>query len=448
MMEFMIDSAASKINLEPSFVSGLKKCDQVIRANIPLECDDGTVKFISGYRAHHKSHVSPFKGGVRYTPTTDLQEIEALASINSIKLACLDLPFGGASGGIQVDPTELSPSELERLTRRYALELFSRGFMGPAIDVLGPDLGTNEMTMAWIMDEYRRSNPEDTNAIGCVTGKPVGIGGIQGRAEAPGLGLFYVMKNFIEDSAFPLLTPTLEGKEIIVEGFGAVGSSFATYAVEGGAKVVGIIEWDGGSYNSAGLDIAAVKRHFALHQTVKGFPGGKTYSKKADIRKKPCDIFVPAAVQYTVNAKNWSEFNCKLVLEGANGAITPHAETELRKKGTAVLPDVLVASGGAIVSYFEYVKDLRNIEVGKLEKRWRQKTLQPLLDEVRKITGEEVDYGQDAGEKDLVFSGLSRILSKACRETKETAKRLKCSLREAAYVNGITRIQANSKFQG
>mmetsp|Transcript_34640 Transcript_34640/g.60918 ORF Transcript_34640/g.60918 Transcript_34640/m.60918 type:complete len:477 (+) Transcript_34640:261-1691(+) len=450
MMEIMIDNAASKVTLEPSFVSGLKKCDHVIRVNIPLERDDGTVKFYPGYRAHHKSHVSPFKGGVRYTPTVDLQEVEALASITSIKLACLDLPFAGAEGGIQVDPRDLSTTELERLTRRYTLELFSRGFMGPAIDVLGPDLGTNETIMAWIMDEYRRSNPEDTNAIGSVTGKPVGIGGIQGRAQSPGLGLYEVLKDFVEDGvSIPTLTPTLEGKSFIVEGFGALGFSFSDLIVNrAGGKVVGIIEWDGGSYNPEGLDIDAIKQHFNIHQTVKGFPGGKTFARGSDIRKKPCDVFVPAALQYTINAKNWSELNCKVVLEGANGAITPHAETQLIKNGVAILPDVLASSGGAIVSYFEYVKDLRNIEVGKLEKRWRQKAYEPLLEEVRNITGEEIDIDIEAGEAELVFTGLSKILRKACRETKETARRYNCTFREAAYINGIMRIQANSKFQG
>lgn len=449
MMEIMIDNAVSKVGFEPSFVSGLKKCDSVIRVSIPLERDDGTIKFYTGYRAHHNSHVSPFQGGIRYTPTVDLQEVEALASITSIKLACVDLPFAGAEGGIQIDPTELSNIELERLTRRYITELSSRGFMGPAVDVLGPDIGTNETVMAWIMDEYRKSNPDDNNALCSVTGKPLGAGGIKGRTEGPAVGLYIVARDFIEDiGILPTITPTLEGKTFIVEGFGKVGFNFAKYLTsESAAKIVGIIEWDGGSYNPEGLDIPAIKAHFERHNTIKGFAGGKTFSKGSDIRRMPCDVFVPAALQHTVNASNWNQLNCKMVLEGANGAVTPIAERNLILKGVTMIPDVLAASGGPIVSYFEYVKDLRNIEVGKLEKRWRQKSYEPLLHEIKRITGEDLETSIEAGERDLVFSGLTKILKKACRETKATAARLNCSYREAAYVNGILRIQANSKFQ-
>lgn len=441
-----MDQAAEHVNVPPHVMDYIKTVDTVLRLNVPLRHDDGTLKYYRAYRAQHSRYVLPVKGGTRYSPDVDLQEIEALSSLMTLKLACVNLPMGGAKGGIKIDPKKLSVGELERLTRRYAGELAKKGFLSPAMDVPGPDMGTGEREMAWMADTYRYFNPNDVNAQGCVTGKPIAQGGIAGRTESTGLGAYFCIREFVNDPYFMEprdMTTGLAGKRIIVQGFGNVGY-FATHFCErDGAILVGVIEHNGAIYNPDGIRASELKQYMVANRTLKGFPGGTFYPDPQQVFSMPCEILIPAAVECSITGLNSVNFNCKIVAEGANGPTTPRGDQVLQAKNVLVIPDLLTNAGGVTVSFFEYIKNISHMSPGAMSSGWEEnlkKSIVEYLDKFVQVKDRKAATSKGAEEIDLVYSGLEDIMCNAVAEVKETSKRLGISLRLAGYVNAINRV--------
>ncbi|HEU5299058.1 MAG TPA: Glu/Leu/Phe/Val dehydrogenase [bacterium] len=322
-----------------------------LTVNFPVKMDDGSVRIFTGYRVHHSTVLGPSKGGIRYAPQVDLDEVRALAMWMSWKCALMHLPYGGAKGGVAVDPTALSPTELERLTRRYATEISV--VMGPQSDIPAPDVGTNEQIMAWIMDTYSMHRGHSVPAV--VTGKPVSIGGSAGRREATGRGVMISAREAARRWERPFA-----GASVIVQGFGNVGSAAACLLHDQGCRIVGIGDIYGAIYNPKGIDPHAVLAHVRRTGRVPGFAGGEALGS-AELLERPCDILVPAAIEGQITRANAERIKAKIIVEGANGPTTPDADEILDDRGVLIVPDILANAGGVVVSYFEWVQDLSSL---------------------------------------------------------------------------------------
>ena len=342
-----VDRAANVLGLRPAEVELLKHPKRQVIVSLPVQMDNGTIQVFTGYRVLHDNTRGPGKGGLRYHPDVDLDEVKALAAWMSWKCALVDVAFGGAKGGIACDPSKLSPGELERLTRRYAAEIFD--VIGPNIDIPAPDVGTNAQVMAWIMDTYsmKRGYVEP----GVVTGKPIVLGGSLGREAATGQGIVVVTREALRD-----LGMSLEGARVVVQGFGNVGSNAARLLAAAGAKVVAVSDVKGGIYRAGGLDIPALIRHRSEHGFVTGFRGAESISND-DLLALECDVLVPAALEGQLHEGNADRIRARLIVEGANGPTTAEADEILRNRGIPVVPDIMANSGGVVVSYFEWVQD-------------------------------------------------------------------------------------------
>lgn len=451
-VKYNFDKAGPYTGIPSEHLQIIKNVDASIKMSIPVRLDSGRMAYYSAYRAQHSHHRLPVKGGTRFAMDVDMEEVEALATLMTIKNAIVSLPFGGAKGGICVQPKDLSPYELEQLTRRYALELAKHGFLSPAIDCPGPDMGTSERTMAIMMDSYRNYNPHDSNSLGCVTGKPKDVGGIDGRMESTGLGVYYGLREFCKSETWMEkagLATGLNGKTCIIQGLGAVGYYFGKFAQKDGVKITGILEYNGAIYNEEGIDINDAKVWFSQNGSFVGYPHAQSYDDIQEIITKPCDVLVPAATEQQINLKNAEGIQCKILCEGANGPTTPYAEEILEKKGVLILPDILMNAGGVTVSYFEYAKNLGHISPGKMQKRWESRSKEFIYgvinDELERMGKEPLDHTAEmegASEKDLVYSGLEQVMCDAIEETHQTAEEKGISLRTAAYVNALLRINA------
>jgi glutamate dehydrogenase (NAD(P)+) len=440
-------------------VKQIMACNSVLRVSFPIQRDDGTVEVVRAYRAQHSHHRTPCKGGIRYADAVDLQEVEALASLMTFKCAVVNVPFGGAKGGIAIDPQKYSVRELERITRRYTAELHKHGFIGPGVDVPAPDMGTGAREMSWIVDTYRMLfGQTDVNAWACVTGKPISMGGIDGRTEATGLGLVYATRAFLskEDECKRFgIAPGMHGKTVIVQGFGNVGFHVARFLQEEGCKVVGVIERDGAVYNSAGLDVLALKDYHRSKGTLLGFDGAERQLEREPhaLMEEACDILVPAAMERSIHKGNAHRIQAKMISEGANGPTTPAAEAILEAKGVVILPDILTNSGGVTVSYFEWLKNLAHVGFGKLTRRWEERGKQGLLAHL-KLAGidtsdaKESALSKGATEKDLVYSGLEDTICKGLDEVVATANAKKVSFRTAAFINAFNKMQGTYNDSG
>ena len=329
------------------WVETLKRPKRSLIVDVPIVLDNGTMGHFEGYRVQHNTSRGPGKGGVRFHQDVTLSEVMALSAWMSIKNAAVNLPFGGAKGGIRVDPRTLSQGELERLTRRYTSEIGI--VIGPTRDIPAPDVNTNEQTMAWMMDTY--SMNEGATSTGVVTGKPVALGGSLGRREATGRGVFTVAEEAARRTAL-----AMAGARVAVQGLGNVGSVAARLFAQAGARVVAVQDHAGTLYHEAGLDIPAVLAHAAQHGSVAGFAAAETLAPET-FWSVPCDILVPAALEGQIHADNAGLITARLVIEGANGPTTPEADDILRERGVLVVPDVIANAGGVTVSYFEWVQD-------------------------------------------------------------------------------------------
>ena len=387
----------------------------------------------------------------------DLQEVEALASLMTYKCAVVDVPYGGAKGGVTVDPKKYTTHELELITRRYTMELRKHGFIGPGIDVPAPDVGTGPREMSWIKDTYTTLFAQsDINAAGCVTGKPISQGGIQGRTEATGLGVFFGTREFLsneEECARVGLEPGIANRSVIIQGFGNVGYYAAKFFQAAGCRIIGVIEYNSAAYNKDGLDVEELKTFQTETGSLEGFQGAsKTVGAEEAVSflEEECDILVPAALEQAINKDNADRIKAKVISEGANGPVTPLAEAILLKKGTLIYPDMLMNAGGVTVSYFEWLKNLQHVRFGRMTRKWEQKSKTMMLKEIKRIGGqpyqlskeEEIDLMAGPSELDIVRSGLEDTMNTAVAETIGTAIELDTrNYRKAAFVNAIRKIE-------
>ncbi len=341
------DFAARKLNLDEGLWRVLRHPSREIIVHFPVNMDDGRIEMFTGFRVLHSQARGPGKGGIRYSPEVTLDEVRALASWMTWKCAVVNIPFGGAKGGVICDPKRMSTGELERMTRRYTAEIIE--FIGPEKDVPAPDMGTNEQTMAWIMDTYSMHMRQTVTSV--VTGKPVNIGGSRGRLEATGRGVRVMC-----DEALKHLQLSREGCRVIIQGFGNVGSNAANLMREQGYKIIGIAEYDGGLYNPHGIDICSLLEHRQRNGTVLGFKGAEP-ADSHELLTTECEILIPAATENVITSRNADRIKARVICEGANGPTTAVADEILADKRIFVIPDILANSGGVTASYFEWVQD-------------------------------------------------------------------------------------------
>jgi glutamate dehydrogenase (NAD(P)+) len=367
------DLAARKLKLDDGLWRLLRYPEREIIVHIPVHMDDGRLEVYTGYRVQHSIARGPAKGGIRYSPDVNLDEVRALASWMTWKCAVVNIPFGGAKGGVICDPKHMSMGELERMTRRYTSELIE--FIGPEKDVPAPDVNTNEQTMAWIMDTFSMHQRQTVTAV--VTGKPIALGGSRGRREATGRGVMVIC-----DETIKRLGMNREDARVIVQGFGNVGSNAARLMHEAGYKIIGIAEWDGGLYNSKGIDVSALCEYKDKQGTIHGFPGAEK-AISAELIVTDCEILVPAATENVITSKNAAAIKAKAVVEGANGPTTASADEILADKKVFVVPDILANAGGVTTSYFEWVQD-------RMGYFWREEVVNERLDHIMRSSFEDV----------------------------------------------------------
>ena len=435
----------------PHLLAKIRACDSVYRIAFPIRRDDGTVEVIHAWRAEHSHHRLPTKGGIRYATVVDEDEVVALAALMTYKCALMDVPFGGAKGGVRIDRKKYSVAELERITRRYAYELFRKNFLGPALDVPAPDFGTGAREMAWIADTYIQLSTGDLNGLGCVTGKPVEQGGIRGRNEATGLGVYFGIREAcaVGEDLKPLgLAPGVAGKRVVVQGLGNVGYNAAKFLQEGGAVLVGLAESEGAIHAPDGLDLEQVIAHRKATGKITGFPGSTDLAGTRLALELDCDILVPAALENQITAENAPRVRARIVAEGANGPTSAEADAILRERGVMVIPDIYLNAGGVTVSYFEWVKNLDHVRFGRMEKRYEEGAYRRLLEAVEGATGkrfsaaEVADATRGADEAALVRSGLEETMVQAWHDVRATrnAHRGQADFRLAAMVNSLDKI--------
>lgn len=387
------DFAARKLNLDEGLWKVLSSPNREIIVHFPVAMDDGRVELFTGYRVHHSMARGPGKGGIRYSPDVSLDEVRALASWMTWKCAVVNIPFGGAKGGVICDPRKLSQGELERITRRYTSELIE--FLGPEKDVPAPDMNTNEQTMAWIMDTYSMHQRQTVTSV--VTGKPIAIGGSAGRRQATGRGVRVVCMEALRQLNMPIA-----GCRIIVQGFGNVGSNAAQLLMEAGARIIGIAEYDGGLYNENGIDIFNLVEYRHRNSSIVGFRGADAVNS-ADLLLQPCDVLIPAATENVITSRNAAKIQAKIVVEGANGPTTAVADEILAEKGVFIVPDILANAGGVTASYFEWVQDRQGYF-------WKEEVVNERLDEILKASFEEVvRYSQTHGVNNRIAAYMLAI---------------------------------------
>jgi glutamate dehydrogenase (NAD(P)+) len=398
------DRAAQILHLDPGLADMLRSCKRELTVNFPVKMDTGEIKRFTGYRVHHNTSRGPTKGGLRYSPYVDLDEIRALAMWMTWKCAIANIPYGGAKGGVVCDPKQLSKRELEGLTRRYATEITP--FISPEGDIPAPDMGTNPQVMAWIMDTYSMHRGYSVPAI--VTGKPLNIGGSAGRFEATGRGVMFTVRE-----AYKTFGWNFDGISLAVQGFGNVGSITAETAYEMGCKVIAASDVEGGIYNPKGIDIPRLRRYMKEHTTMFGFDGADSITN-AELLELKCDVLVPAALENQITRANARDVKARMVAEAANGPTTPEADDILLEKCVAVIPDILCNAGGVVVSYFEWVQSLQQLF-------W---------------------------EEDDVTHRLERIMVRSFHDVYDLSLRLDLDMRTAALVLGIGRVAEATQTRG
>lgn len=446
-----VDLASKFTPHPPGLLEQIKQCNSIYKFYFPFKTNAGEYHVIEAYRVQHSHHKMPVKGGIRYSLTVNQDDVMALAALMSYKCALVDIPYGGAKGGVKIDTKIYSKDELERITRRYTAELIKKNFIGPALDVPAPDYGTGSQEMAWIADTYAAFNPSSINAIGCVTGKPLSQSGVQGRTEATGKGVFYGIREAVcieEDMKKIGLTKGVENKRVIVQGFGNVGFHSAKYLMEDGALVIGIAEYDGGVYNEKGIDVNELEKFRNETGSVLNFPGCKNIANSREMLEYDCDILVPAALENQITEKNAPNIKAKIIGEGANGPVSKEAEEILLQKGVIIIPDIYLNAGGVTVSYFEWLKNLSRVSFGKIDKRYNKLNNYRIVEAMERASGNEISdlerstIVRGASELDLVMSGLEETMVSSFHDLRTTFNETEGikDLRTAAFVLSINKI--------
>ncbi|MFX1496054.1 MAG: Glu/Leu/Phe/Val dehydrogenase [Promethearchaeota archaeon] len=401
-----IDIVAKEIGLHPNVAEYLKRVERALIVSIPIIMDDGSLKIYEGYRVHHSTVRGPGKGGIRYSPNVYLDEVKALATWMTFKTSLLNLPLGGAKGGVCVEPRKLSPGELERLTRRYTAEIIN--VIGPDIDVPAPDIATDKRVMAWIMDTY--SMQKGRSIPGVVTGKPIEIGGSVGRESATGMGLYFVLQGLCQK-----LNYDFKQLSYVVQGCGNVGGTIAKILYDDGCKILAISDVSTGIFCEEGLDVPKLLEWVNQGNYLKDYKDNRyKFITNEILLTTKCDVLIPAAIENQVTLKNAEKIDCKIILEGANGPTTPEADKILFKKGIHVLPDILANSGGVCVSYFEYIQDIHSYF-------WKL---------------------------DRINEELKRIILDAFEETYRISQKRSINLRTAAYIIAVGRLAKAIELRG
>ena len=445
-----VDKSAKLLNFSDDLLEHLKSIHSLIKVNVGVVLD-GKINNFTGWRAVHSEHILPTKGGLRYSETVDQDDTEALASLMTYKCAIVNIPFGGAKGGLKISPKNYTMPQLREITKAFASKLINKGFISPALNVPAPDVGTSEREMEWILETYKTLKPDDINYRGCVTGKPLHRGGIAGRTEATGRGIEEVVREIFrhEDVVKEAgLKNELKDNEIIVQGFGNVGSNLAKHLYNrDNAKIIAIGEFDGYLYNKKGIDINALIEFYKTNKTINNPKLGKFKNNPSELLELDCDILIPAALENAITADNVDKIKTKLIIEAANGPISFEADKKLFEKGVMIIPDIYVNAGGVVVSYFEWVKDISHIRFGRVEKRFQEQKILDIIDLIDKKTNTKTDFDtikrivHGADEEDLAFSGLEDSMRNAFIEIYNAKKQIKKSFRESAYYVSLKKIR-------
>ena len=445
-----VDKSAKLLNFSDDLLEHLKSTHSLIKVNVGVVLD-GKINNFTGWRAVHSEHILPTKGGLRYSETVDQDDTEALASLMTYKCAIVNIPFGGAKGGLKINPKNYTMPQLREITKAFASKLINKGFISPALNVPAPDVGTSEREMEWILETYKTLKPDDINYRGCVTGKPLHRGGIAGRTEATGRGIEEVVREIFrhEDVVKEAgLKNELKDNEIIVQGFGNVGSNLAKHLYNrDNAKIVAIGEFDGYLYNKKGIDINALIKFFQKNKSINNPKLGEFKNKPSELLELDCDILIPAALENAITIDNVDKIKTKLIIEAANGPISFEADQKLFEKGVMIIPDIYVNAGGVVVSYFEWVKDISHIRFGRVEKRFQEQKILDIIDLIDKKTNIKTDFDtikrivHGADEEDLAFSGLEDSMRNAFIEIYNAKKQIKKSFRDSAYYVSLKKIR-------
>lgn len=457
-VEKSFDKASKFTRWDSGILEQIKQCNAVYSIHFPVKIGE-KIEVLKAFRVQHSHHKSPCKGGIRYSTAVNLDEVMALAALMTYKCAIVNVPFGGAKGGICIDPKRYTAYELEKITRRYTAELIKKNFIGPGTDVPAPDYGTGEREMAWILDTYSSMRPGEIDAAGCVTGKPISQGGVRGRKEATGLGVFYGVREVcnMPDVMKKLgLSTGIEGKRVIVQGLGNVGYHAAKFFREAKAKIICLAEYDGAIYNENGLNEEEVFQHKKKTGSVLNFPGAKNIATSAEALELDCDILIPAALENVIDGSNASNVKAKIIGEAANGPLTPEADEIFIKKGTLVIPDMYLNAGGVTVSYFEWLKNLSHVRYGRMEKRFTENINAHIIAQIEELTTKKINTTEKnlimhgAEEVDLVYSGLEETMIGATNEIMDCWKSNPeiPDMRTAAYVVAINKVGTSYEALG
>ena len=458
-VDLMVDRAALAMKLSPDALKVVKACNAVLQLKFPVKLK-GRTEVISGWWAIHSAHRLPAKGGMRYSPIVSQDEVEALAALMTYKCAIADIPFGGAKGGLMINPNHYDETELHEITRRFTIELARKDFIHPATNVPAPDLGTSSREMMWIADTYKTLYPEELNYEACVTGKPPTHGGVPGRVDATGKGLQYALQEFFRHPELVSQAGLIDGlssQRVVVQGLGNVGFHAAkALSEECDVNIIAIIEHDGVVSNDEGLNVHDVRQHLVETGGLKDFPAGEFSPNGVAALEMDCDILIPAALESQIHAGNAMQIKARMVVEGANGPVTYEADEILRRRGITILPDVYANVGGVTVSYFEWTRNISHMRFGRLQRQYDEMRGDYLVSTMAELTGKEIDGDvrkkivRGASELDLVRSGLDDTMRMAFQDLREVMKQYPKinDYRTAAYVLALGKIVQNYEATG
>lgn len=458
-VQLNFDRAAQFTNIPSGLLKQIKVCNSVYYMQFPVKIGKD-YQVIEAFRVQHSHHRLPTKGGIRFSQKVNQEEVMALASLMTYKCALVDVPFGGAKGGVKISPREYTPEQLQKITRRYTTELVRKNFIGPGIDVPAPDYGTGSREMAWIFDTYVTFKGGEIDAAGCVTGKPVAQNGIRGRDEATGRGVYYGIRELLNDRVLLKkygIEPGTEGKTMAIQGLGNVGYHTGKIAqTEGGFKIISVAEYEGAIYSENGIDIDELVKHRKKTGSILDFPGATNLDQRKKTLEVACDVLVPAALENQIHAENARKVKARIVAEAANGPVTATANDILLKKGVVIIPDMYLNAGGVTVSYFEWLKNLSHMRFGRMEKRFDQNTYLNLVNLIERQSGRSITQreksiiARGADEIDLVRSGLEETMVTAYHQIREVMMRKPkvTDLRSAAFVNALGKVASDYMNMG